>query len=530
MTKNILTKAIIACLVIFSISANGQTRAPRKAPLKDKFEVTFGDELRERNTAVGYAGKLGEYTYVIKQAGKKWWIDKLDAEYNLIKNEEINLRDSDLRLAMEDIIVFGGKIFLFTTTLERRERMKYLIIQEIDPDDLTLIDEPKTIGELSYEEGSSRNSGSFNIKFSRDKELMLIFFEQPDDKDVNETIGFSVYNSKLEQVWKRTEELPYNSLLFNILDYEIDNDGKVYMAGKLYEERARDRRKGNVNYQVQLLTFTEEKTKEDEIKLNNIYFSDLSVFINEKELICTGFYSNDFARGANGIFVLSIDKTTGEIKHSGTQAFDRDFIMLNMTESEVKRTKRKEEKGDDLAMFNLDIKDIIYREDGTFIVVAEEYFVRVVTYRVGNSTQTEYHYYYNDIIVYAVGTDYQIQWYNKIPKIQHTVNDGGFYSSYYVRSTPDRLLFIFNDNIDNLRVVKSGRPKQFNGRKGKSIAVCVSMDYTGNTGKAKLFSVKNEEILLRPKACTKAPDNGILLFAQRGKTQRYGVVKLVGTR
>src|SRR5262249_40949277 len=152
---------------------------------------------------------------------------------------------------------------------------------------------------------------------------------------------------------------------------------------------------------------------------------------------CAGFYSEKDTRGIKGPYYLALDRSTKQIKHESYGVFDHDFVTMYMTEKEEKKADRKaKKKGEDLGIeWDYDLREIVRKEDGGAILMAEQYYmyVQTVCTSTGNGGQTcrnIYHYVYNDIIAVNIDASGNIVWSAKVPKRQHTTNDGGMYSSY----------------------------------------------------------------------------------------------------
>jgi hypothetical protein len=194
-----------------------------------------------------------------------------------------------------------------------------------------------------------------------------------------------------------------------------------------------------------------------------------------------------------------------------------------MSEREAKKTARREEKGEDVEMYEYDLDKLLVGKDGSAMLIGEQYFVRTVTSTTMMngvaSTRTTYHYYYNDIITVKVDPSGQIQWAQKIPKSQHTVNDGGFYSSYTMALVKGKLCFLFNDSPKNLEEETKGRPANYNAK--KSVVVIASLDQKGNVTKQPIFNAVDAEVIMRPKVCEQISNNEIILFGQRKKNQQF---------
>jgi hypothetical protein len=114
----------------------------------------------------------------------------------------------------------------------------------------------------------------------------------------------------------------------------------------------------------------------------------------------------------------------------------------------------------------------------------------------------------------------EIAWAKKIPKTQHTVEDGGFYSSYALAIVRGNLCFIFNDNPSNLDLEDDEKADNF--KITKSIVVLACLDPKGNLTKKPIFNAKDAEVITVPKVCEQISNSEVVLFGQRKKTQQFG--------
>lgn len=101
-------------------------------------------------------------------------------------------------------------------------------------------------------------------------------------------------------------------------------------------------------------------------------------------------------------------------------------------------------------LYNLQLGNLILRQDGGMIITTEEYKVNreIVTDMSmygGSQTNFRYYYYYNNIIVLSVNQTGKEDWHKVLRKEQVSINDNGIYSSYFLTVAPDKLMFVFND-------------------------------------------------------------------------------------
>jgi hypothetical protein len=209
--------------------------------------------------------------------------------------------------------------------------------------------------------------------------------------------------------------------------------------------------------------------------------------------------------------------------------FTIDDIVQAMSEKQASKTQKKIEKGKNVELYEYDLDELIVRSDGGVVMVGEQYYVRVVTVTTTDSkgnttTRTIYYYYYNDIIVVNISPEGNIEWVERIPKLQYSTNDGGYYSSYVLTVVNDRLLFVFNDDPRNAFYKGVGRPETY--RRGENGAVLlVEIDTEGNQERHTLVAPRGRSVAItRPKVCEQVNSNELVIFAEAGKKTQFARV------
>lgn len=533
--RNALLVSAFLFSSVFAFAQKAEDRQKRSTPLKDKLEIEWGAESKSsmRLRPSDYIGNINGNGYMLKTKAKMgksgvFFIEVIDDRMNVVKTSELVLETKTDDLDFERVFIFDDKLYVGASLRNGAKKRKTLFVQELDSETLTPVDAFKKISEFSYEDGSKRNSGSFRSSFNQDSTLIMILYDIPGGKSDRERFGIEVFDKELELVWKKDITLPYKEADFSVIDYEMDIAGNAYVLGRRVVDKSG--KKEEVELEVLKYSPDEEDAVVYKLELpGKKYINGFRLQFKDNEIWCLGFYSKDARSGTQGCFVMRVNKDTGELIQQNQQEFPLDFITMNTTEKSQRRTESKAAKGKDVGIANLYIRNVIDTKTGQVIVVAEVYFVKVYTSSTataggGRTTSTTYVYHYNDIVLFSIGSELDILWYNKIPKAQVTADDYGYYSSFYSHKTADRLLIVYNDHIDNLKVVKSGKPARFTGSRKTSVAVGVTVDFDGNIGKSRLFDVKNTKSYMRPKAAGTGEDDQMIIHTTTGKTQRYAKV------
>ncbi|HEY8400301.1 MAG TPA: hypothetical protein VIK89_03510 [Cytophagaceae bacterium] len=503
------------------------------AAAAQEVNVNMGPEFMaaKRSTLSGIIGydQTGYYVLQSKLRGlnPQTMLAHFDNQLSLTKQVELSPSYEGKELIVESIVYMDGKIYLFTSFKNHKLGKKFLFYQTVNKSTLTPNNDLKKIEEIEL---NKSKDGDYWFTTSKDTSKILCIKNLPNDKDEPESFGIKVFDSKMQLLWEKSVELPYAEKLFDISKYIMSNEGHVYILGRLYEGKAKETRKGKVNYQYKIFAYNRDKSeKEITVSLGDKYITDLQMGISDAgEFICSGFYSNMGTHSIDGTYFLKIDPKNNKVLSRHAKEFPTDFLTQYVTEKEAKKIEKQEQKGKDFELYEYDLDELIVREDGGAYLIGEQYYVRVVTttYSTGNggySTRTTYYYNYHDIIVISFNRDGSIEWCEKVPKRQVSTNDGGFYSSYVRALYNDRLYFIFNDHIDNLQSWSTGKLKNYTaGQNG--VVTLVSLTREGKQNRTMLYKAKDIETITVPKVCEQISKNELIIYGQKKKTHQFSRV------
>ncbi|MBL4709445.1 MAG: hypothetical protein JKY48_13490 [Flavobacteriales bacterium] len=521
----------------------------------EKVDIKWGIEQKVSKKTVldNIIGSDESGIYIIKKNHKgkiPILIERYDHDMNLSKSVPVTLGEKKKARSYQAVTEVNGEILLFSTILDKGSKTNLLFVQTLNKKTLKPSSILKKIGEIDYENGSKRNSGSFRYEVSNNKKKILIYYKLPYEKGGKEKVSYHIYDSKLNLLWEKDLTLPYKQELFTVFDYEVRENGDLYLLSRIYKDKVREVRNGKPNYEYLIIAYTDKGNSVTEfpIAIKEHFLRDMQIAVNKNgDIICGGFYSENqvsISKRANafeqnsistnssikGSYFLKIDGKTKEIISKSFKEFGLDFITENLTDRQEKKVKRKKAKGKRVELYQYALDNIVLREDGGAILVGEQYYVQITTTTNSQGqTNTSYHYFYNDIILVKLSPSGEIDWTEKIAKRQHTVNDGGFYSSYSLSVVNDNLYFVFNDNIKNLfgntySGKDKGKIKYFTKKAKESVAVLVEVDGDGRQVKEALFSAKETDLLIRPKVCEQTSDNELIIYGQKRKNQRLGKI------
>lgn len=475
-------------------------------------------------------------------------------EMKLKKSKILDLRINNKTRDFEDVIMMKGNMYFLTSFNNQAKKKNYLFAQDVSLKSLKASTKLKKIGEIDSK--NKYNEGSFRSHISKDTSKILIYAHLPRKKKQPERFSLQVFDHELNPLWAKEVALPFNDDNFSIEEYQVDNDGNVYMLGVAYEDKSRFRRSGKPTYQYILLAYREngEKVEEYKVDLGDKFITDLTYRVARNgDLVFSGFYSEVGTYSVKGTYFFRLNPVTREITNKNSKKFDFDFLTEYMSDNKRAKAKNAERKGDkkrtaELYQYSLD--KLILRSDGGAVLIAEQYFVEERfdnnynspyggfgsgrygfgrsrfnnPYGFNNYRDNVYYYNYNDIIVVNIKPNGEIEWTARIPKQQETSNDGGYFSSYAMSTVRDKFYFVFNDNAKNYDPNrKNNKFYNYNGR--NSVITLAEVSKDGSVVINPIYSNREASITTRPKICQQISRNEMLIYGERGRKYKFGTLE-----
>lgn len=504
------------------------------------FKLTLSEEMKEPSysTIGDYLGEDEDYIYVLRgKAGNVGLgmvtggmaiksvliIESYNRKLTLQTQRELEPEVNGDRADFSNVAFLDGQLYAYFTLVDKKAEETNLYYQPIDNKTLMLSGTPKKIASISYDK--KRLQGYFDYDISKDKKAIAIIAVHHAEKEMNEQFTATVCDARMNKLWQKDITLPYESKLFVNEGMLLDDNGNIYIRGRIYTETVKEKKKGAPNYSYKILAYRDEGNsfKEYDVNLKDKFITDLGFNItDDDQLAVAGFYSDRGTTTIKGVCFMLIDAATEDVVKQGTKEFDASFMgMFNKKDVSKKNT--------DPELWEYDLDNIVIRSDGGALLLAEQFYIHVstTTTRTGNSvsTRTVYYYHYNDIIAVNINPNMTIAWATRIPKRQTTANDGGYFSSYAYAIKDDKIYLLFNDNPDNLHISNPSSVAKYTSPK-KSAATLVTIGSDGKWKKSLVFSNKEEGVILRPKICEQSGPDHMFLYAEKGKHYVIGRVDL----
>ena len=173
-----------------------------------------------------------------------------DKNYSLVAEEEFEPQVNGKDSYVERIVFWNNEIYIFHSYADKKTDENTLYMQKVDKKSLKLETKITEIASINFSGKSRRNSGNYSVVVCDDSSKLLVYYQLPYDKGEPEQFGFHVFDSEMKELWNKDVTLPYEEELFAVADYTIGNDGNVYLTGRLYNDRAKIKVKGELHRQT----------------------------------------------------------------------------------------------------------------------------------------------------------------------------------------------------------------------------------------------------------------------------------------
>lgn len=469
----------------------------------------------------------------IRASKEKFYLRKFDHSLNPQEVIELELQtDGNDEIPMEAVYI-NGKIFLFSTFDNFRRKKKTLYVREIPTSTLDIPTAGRVVCEASYQGYPRSTDIGFNIFHSRDSSKMLIQYAKPADRDEPESYHAILFNDEMVQLWEQDFTLPYEQGLFDAHEFKIDNGGSVYLLGKQYFEKRRERIKGIVNYNFKILSLKPGYETPDEFTLEipGLYLDDVQLeILPSGDLVCVGAYKESEDPEPKGLVYLTLDGATQEVLTESREEFD-----LGMFEEELPTggSRRRQKRAAERAFYNYDFREVVLRSDGGAVLIGEATYVRTVTRTTTDAngmthSTTTYQFHNDDIITVNISPEGEIENAHRIAKRQMMANSNVLLS-FALGISPGALYFVYNDNVKNNDLPEGEIPVTYVPSlfgKSKQVVKLAMLGGEEELDYEVLTSVSETDMFAIPMASKQVSPTEVILIFQNKKKRRLGRITL----
>lgn len=496
-----MKKTLNVCLLLlFIVLSSIKTTKSQNVTLK------LGPTIESKSSSISLAGYKDDEVYALQYKRELFsfkskpdiFLERYDNAYNRKKTSQLvmpnNKKSNEIQL--EDIEILNNKFYIFSSFYNKSTDLNYLFVNSINENGTIEND----YNELDQIPAKSRNkSGRYDLRYSNDSTKILILnHAAPKNKSKdNESYKCKVFDNNFNLIWEKTFTLDVKDDKFTFDAYTVDNNGKIYVLGvqKLKQnERIKSESNKRPKYRYTIYSYDPNSKEQKEFIVDGDKFLLSSIMTINKDgnLVFASSYANTNNAGAQGILNLIIDGKTNTLLHKSMEEISDEVNAIT-----YRKKKAKKDKG----IYALVLKEIIFKENGGYVLITEQEYIIVRTTRSSNGVSTTtYHYYNNDVVLFSYDDKCKINWVSLVPKRQHTVNDGGFYNSFTSMVNDDKVYLFYNDEKRNEKIANYKKRKAMSRPKNATLCY-TAVDINGEMTYKAVFNNKKENIIIPPDKC-----------------------------
>ena len=270
-------------------------------------------------------------------------------------------------MACEGIEHIDGKLYVFSSFKNKKEKKHYLFAQILDVNTLKRISELVPIGEVSYTEFKKSNETLFESAVSKNGKQIVTFYSLLSKKGYIIQNDLFVFSADLEPIWG------YNNVSFNSAagtaayrDFALSNNSEVFV---LVEEFKEDKPS---KFKISKLTERLEERSFFDLSLKNKNIVQVDFEIADEKFICNGLYSEGYMYSPNGAFTFTIDPFTKAIENVNTKKIEWALIEKGLDKDGLKAYNKYRKKKEDWEANRYDLSEIKTKSDGSKYFTAEQ--------------------------------------------------------------------------------------------------------------------------------------------------------------
>jgi hypothetical protein len=400
-------------------------------PLPNAQVITISQELGLKNDyAYSILGWVEDDMLLFRDKGYKFFIQSFDRNLHLKWERELYLGES-----RADIIGAIAHHDRFHVLFGIRIKGVYHIQHHVYDHSVNLIDSSS----LSAYENAFVTPRIF-MEESEDKSKVLLFEYQ------NRGLTLLSYDLSTKQI-ANVQRLPLEgkNLIDDFRSIVVTNAGEFYVALQ----------SNTLQQKTQYLHLYRaapgfDQMLHDTIRLGDVQLLDVYPEYDhlQHSLVITGLYGGINSTRATGFYFIRYEHNKKAMVNY--LPFDEDLL------TEINGRGSSSLKG----LSDFQIRQLALRQDGGVIIIAEmvKEFSRRSSLPMERGSGTYLRdgwidYYFEDMILFAVHPDGKEHWQKVLRKRQYSQDDGAMYSSFMLFKTPERLRFLFNDEIKHENTV-----------------------------------------------------------------------------
>lgn len=390
--------------------------------------VLISEPIALRND-YGYdlIGRLKDRILLFRDKYDEFEIQAFDSQMRLSWSRRLEDLDKN---GIQILAVVGGRNDFSVVYKIRRRGVTNVRVHKYDPG-ANLIDTMtvKNYGERMF------SPPAVEVLLSEDKNCLLVINNA--ERPKMETTCFVL--DKMQVLWDKTVLLEDNSFDANVKSMTLSNAGDYFLVTERNNRRAKME-----DHEFQVLHVHATAERIHRVPLPDFLTRDVKFAYDHqnRQLVGAGLYADKNRERANGIFYLKIGpgSQTPSLRY---EAFTDKVISI---------LRRKDVEDDTKGVSDADIRQLILRRDGGALIVAERHHEIQRGTAAGrgfwrDGMRMVMDFYFDDLLLVSLHPSGELHWTTVLHKKQYSQDDEATFSSYFMFMTPERLHFMFNDEI-----------------------------------------------------------------------------------
>jgi hypothetical protein len=426
---------------------------------------------------------------------KQVLIERYDNTLNFIGTRPFTMKKARLlRLSIHP----DGLLMLFVRQNKANRTME-LYARKLDPS-MEPIGKDELLAETPFLDLYT-SKDYFRSAFSADRKHLMIYSAQR-MKDDKLMVNVKLLDLSLKISQDYNYALSLEGYGHQLVDLDVDVNGNGYLI-------------------MDEMMFLSKKSYESQYRLYRFLQSDsvINDFLlgDTNSHLSTPVFAEDRKHGE--MKVMAWESPAHKDKFNRAYCFrlsynqtDKSYQQFTFLPPDVLNAEDEETEIDnDGFLMDFEILKVVNRSDGGSIIIAESSVVRSEedVYYVNGlpHTSAKNIYNYDDIIVINLDSSGALDWSKIVPKSQSSINDGGYFSSVVVGTTPKGIHILYNENLrDN----------------GEVIHYTIALN--GKSKSEKLFSSQSEYVVIIPPESLQVSSNKLLIPSS--KNRKFALLKI----
>jgi len=291
-----------------------------------------------------------------------------------------------------------------------------------------------------------RSNSSVYFQQSANKQnYTLSYFVNGNDK-LNSTLHLHGFDDGLNETFHKTLTIAYAPNENVISGFEADDEGNIFMLIDFPKKDDGRKLKNLRDFYLYAYYKSLDKTLEYKLGYDSSFINDIGLAVNNYKKVITiiGTYAGENNNKVDGTFLYTIDAVSTVVSANLFEPLAKAFVLKIST-------TLLNETGNYLS--DLYIRKIIPRSDGGCVLIMEKFYEtrQTYTYYANGFPQTASRitYNYDEIIILSKDASGKTQHQEFIKKNQSSTNDAGYFSSFVLLNSTNKLSFIYSSDVGN---------------------------------------------------------------------------------